>query len=352
MSIYDYQGNGITITIDPEEIRDSVMQAIADGVINFGNTIGATLGVEVGANWRGSADTAYAAMLAAFKASPNSVPWYIATDQHGRGLDYNRYVNNIDVDLELCNFNLGDTVVDTYADSSMESFYSASKSIKNYIAIPGNHDYKAGTDSPDPYLIRKAFMTTNLQRKMINTSVLDCYVVYRPRYCVKVICADFYDSRGVISGMGHPYVNSEVATWLIEQLSEDDGYDIIFISHEPITISSKTREDTSEGTPASSGLAYKLFNLLKARKDHTSGTFTDSENVSHSFNFTGTKTDVLGTLHGHNHAESYSSANGLSSYICDWAGACAFGLFDRTNQKVKVYAFGYGSNKDELVFDM
>lgn len=352
MAIYDIDGNELYSGITDEQVRLAFMNALADGTIVIGSQPGDTLGISADAQFNQTyMQTAYASLLSAFKTYPNSVPFFIHSDQHGRGVEIQRYANNIDVDgMEYANINGGDTVVDVYGTDVLEDIYQRIRYVKNYIGIPGNHDYKKGSENISEFQIRRTFCTTNLERRLINTSDLDCYVSYQPIHTVKFICIDPYDSRGIISGMGHPYINTEVADWLITELSRNDGYDIVGLIHEPQWLTYKHRDDANYTTSTDDA---SVFNLFLARKNHQSGIFVDDENVSHSYDFTNTENDVLCMLSGHVHSEIYSDQDGLTVYAQDWAGnnkyGGTFGLLDRDNNLMRIFSFdSVNGNKTEL----
>lgn len=343
MSVYDYEGNEISSTAEltDAQIQLAFSKALTDGTIKVLTHIGDTLGIDPLANYNQEyMNTAYASLLAAYQAHPNSVPFFIQSDEHGRGMEIQRYANNLDVDgLEYANINGGDTVVDTYGTQALTDAYERIKYVKNYLGVAGNHDYKSSSETLSPFVIRNIFGTTNLERRMITTCDLSCYVAYHPKHTVKFICLDLYDSRGIMSGMAHPYVNTEVADWLIDELNRNDGYDIVVIMHEPEFITYKHRDD-AEYTAFD---RHALFDLLLARKNKTSGTYTDAESETHSFDFTSTKDNVLCMLSGHWHDEVYSDADGLTVYVQDWAGANkyggTFGLIDRDSNLLRIFSF-------------
>ena len=357
--LYDGEGNEIEIEsgggASEEDVILAFNRAMVEGKIRVGGNIGDTQGIGSPVYFsKTHMDTSYANLLNAFKAHPNSVPFFIHSDQHGRGVEISRYANNIDVDtVEYLNINGGDTNADVYDPELLNEIYNRTKYVKNFIGIVGNHDYKEGSISVSPYNIRKAFCTTNLKRRMIATSELDCYVAYHDIHSVKAICIDPYDARGIVSGMPHPYINSEVAEWIIEELSRDDGYDQIVIIHEPQWKRTRTRSNSTYTTMLRGNGNTALYDLFVARKSKTSGTYTDDENVSHSYDFTVCKTDLLCEIGGHWHEEMYSDVDGLTVYAQDWAGdnkyGGTFGLIDRDNNLLRIFSFdNVNGVKEEL----
>lgn len=359
MAIYDYQGNVISSgsgDITDEQVRDALMDAILDGTVNIGTSVGDTLPLDTHYFNETYANTAYASLLSAYQANPNSIPFFIHSDQHGRGLEIQRYANNIDVDgMDYVNINDGDTVVDTYGSTVLEEAYQRIKYVKNYIGIVGNHEHKpSSTEDPEKYMIRKVFGTTNLERKMISTDVVDCYVAYQPSHTVKYLCLDLYDHWD--TNGSQPYTTSNTAKWIIQELSKDDGYDIVLLMHEPTMLTYKTRDDTSYSTVTSANL-IALFNLFLARKNKTSGTYVAADGSTHSYDFTGAENNLLCMLSGHWHNEEYSDADGLTVYVQDWAGdnkyGGTFGLIDRDNDLLRIFRFdSVNGNYAELDIDL
>jgi hypothetical protein len=88
---------------------------------------------------------------------------------------------------------------------------------------------------------------------------------------------------------------------------------------------------------------YKLWQLLLGRKSKQSGVYVDTDGVSHNFDFTGCKNELLITLHGHDHAELMSTVDGLTAYAADRkdgsTNRCTFALVDRMNRKATFWVF-------------
>ncbi|MBQ8622525.1 MAG: hypothetical protein IJ422_09470 [Oscillospiraceae bacterium] len=338
-----YTGNGAVISVSGElstaQVKSAMISAIASGDINLGSNVGATASyTSPGTEWETNANAAYQNLLAAYKAIPNfGVPFFISTDQHGRGIEQHRWMNNADVDgMEIININLGDSVQDVFGTDAVQNFLSRTKMLKNFCSVPGNHDYKYGSEEVSRFVISSSFFST-MNRRMSETDGCN-YTVLDNAHNVKFILVDTYDDAGLVSGMPHPYVNTETASWLIKELSRNDGYDIVILHHEPVCKTSRTRSETEETEYDD----FSLWNLLLERKNKSSGTFVDDDGVSHSYDFSGMDGDLLCTLHGHTHEERISTADGLTAYAADWYGnnyRCTFGLIDRLNSKATFWAF-------------
>lgn len=359
MAFYDKYGNEIDFDaeITDEEIREAFISAIADGTINPGVTIGATLSVQTYSSaWETNAMQAYNSLLEAYRTKPNrSVPFFISTDQHGSGLQQHRYVNNVDVDgMNIININLGDTVQDIYAESTIRGFWDVTKQVKNYMAVVGNHDVKHGSDRMYELTLGKSYSTTNLLRKN-PSSKCDCYVIDDTPHAVRWVVLEDYYINADGTGYTHGF-DSETVDWLIAELSKND-MDCIIVMHWPSAPTFRNREQTEERSLSSSwGATTELvWNFFLARKNKTSGTFTDINGVAHSYDFTGCEKELLCTLHGHLHSEEWSVKYGLTAYAADRYNAtvasgtnCVFGMVDRDTNKLRIWRFNATQVFDEL----
>ena len=93
--------------------------------------------------WKQNCKSAYENMLSDYKIRPNtSIPMFVSTDQHGRGLWQHIFAGNLDTNssMEMLSINLGDTVVDYFNYLELEKYYKQIKDAHNYISISGNHD--------------------------------------------------------------------------------------------------------------------------------------------------------------------------------------------------------------------
>lgn len=344
---YDINGNKIN-DLTSNKIKTALIGAIADGSVNLGSTVGATLSYTSPSEaWETNALETYNNMLEIYKTIPNSgVPFFISTDQHGRGMEQHRWLNNTDVNgMNINNINLGDTVQDVYGSSTLNDVLSKTKQIKNFFGVAGNHDLKKGSEEVSEHEITRCFTSTTDRRMIENQR--NCYSVLDNAHNTKFIVIEPYEDNGIVSGMPHPYFSTNVSKWLIGELSNNDGYDIVVLCHEPLCKTNKSREETEE----TEWDDYNVWNLLLARKNKTSGTFTDDDNVEHSYDFANMESDLLCTLHGHTHEELYSVQDGLTSYACDWYGnnnSCTFGIIDRENSKLRIFKFDSTTVYDEL----
>lgn len=365
MSFYDINGQEINISggeVDGDALKQTFRNLIASGEINLGSAVGATLSYSgLSDAWITNANNAYNLMKAQYDIAPNnSIPFFISTDQHGNGLQQHRFINNIDKDgVNFVNINLGDTVQDVYGEGTVQGFYDITKQVKNYIGVVGNHEQKYSVDPFNKRTIAKSFGTTNLIHYHA-PSILDCYVAVDGLHNVKYLVLEDYYVNADGTGYTHGF-DSATVDWMIDELSANDGLDVIILMHWPSSRTSMQRGDEEES--ADTGRwgtdTYLLWDFFCARKNKTSGTFADINGTSHSYDFSSCKQDLLCTLHGHTHAEWFSTASGLTMYAADryyTAGAnqgrCVFGLVDRSLGKLRIWQFNATEVTEELQLDI
>ena len=177
---------------------------------------------------------------------------------------------------------------------------------------------------------------------------------------------DYYNVKYlVINNMEYPDTNMQThrittaqAKFIVSELSANDGYDIIILSHIPIDSADVTLRDGTTGgfttTFLSDATANTSFHdMLAARKDKTSGIFTDSEGVEHSYDFSDASGDILMSMHGHDHHEAYKTMeNGVTEFLFDcmkdYDTLFYFGYIDRENKKFKYWRNEVGADAREI----
>lgn len=302
-------------------------------------------------------DEAYGKLLSIYKDNPDIIPIFVCTDSHRWSPQHpQRYVNNIDMDgMKIANINLGDNVTGYWADGKFDTIYNNARYIKNYIGVCGNHDKWDGTQTTE-YFLRRIFTSKNA--KYIGQSKRCCYSVVVGEHNVKYIVFDPYYAPN--SGVPMVSIPTSIANWVIDELSENDGYDIIFLNHQPLTDNNIHRDGTKQSWTMESyesPIFSALFELLKDRKNKRKGTYTDTEGFSHQYDFSQCKNDLLCLLHGHSHEELYYIEDGLTSYVCDWDGAeptgykSTFIAVDRTKGILTAW-IAKGSEKVESALEL
>lgn len=360
-NFYDVNGDILsTAEITTEELKRAFIGAVASGDIVVSNNVGVTLAYSSqGESWEANGVTAYQHLLAAYRQVPQSgIPFFITADQHGTGVEAHRWLNNLDVDgMNVLSINLGDTVTDTFNYAQLDSVLARTKQVKNFISVVGNHDKLTGSADgaavANDYDLNRTFITT--MPRVVNVGPMNCYSIIDGEHNVKILVVDtdILDDTGSLS----QGLSSAAAEWLIGELSKTDGYDIVYLQHWPMCKSWRTRDEESErstGTAlensSESSPKYKMWQMLLARKNRTSGTFEDANGVSHPFDFSSCQSDLLCTLHGHEHAERISTADGLTAYAAPKHPICVFGLIDRINSRITVWVFSSSEALEALEF--
>lgn len=359
MSIYDIDGNPIggSSEITDEDIKRAYISAIASGAVNPGAVVGATLSYNISKPaWLANGETQYAAMLAVYKNLPNnSIPFFISTDQHGAGLEWNRWANNMDVDgMEYANINLGDTINWTVF-SQLDALIPRVKQVKNYISTPGNHDYQSNATYTDydmtPYEATKAFLSTR-ERRMLDPNS-DTYVVVDGLHNAKFLVADNYWLNGN-GQQQNDEITGSFCNALIGELSKDD-FDVVYLQHwYPFAVASELlKRDGTPSTGYNPGGSHAVRTILAARKAKAQGTVTDADGVSHAYDFRNMEHDLLCCLSGHMHLEMYGYLDGVLCYIADVIvhnTASCFGIVDRQNGLLRIWA--WNDNEALAEFDI
>ena len=342
-NLFKIDGTAIPVggDITTEQVKRAFIEAVASGDVNTGAVVGSTLAyTSPGTAWETNATAAYQNLLTAYKATPNSgIPFFISTDQHGRGVEVNRWLNNTDVDgMDVLNINLGDTVIDTFGVEAMNNILARTKQIKNFVSVVGNHEIKEGSEPPNSYDLNRTYIATLDKVKAV--SPMNCHsAIYGSHNC-KIMTVDTN-----IIGIGQG-LTTDIADWAITELTSDT--DVLWLNHWPLFDSCQQRDDTEETTEGintitgGNAVQFAIWQMLIDRKNKASGTYTDIGGVAHAYDFTQCKGDLLGCLHGHLHSEWYTVAKGLTAYAAPMCGdtrTCTFGLIDRLNSKVTFWVF-------------
>lgn len=312
-------------------------------------------------------DVAYASVIEEAKnawmveanGNTDKIPLIIHTDQHGNFSKplwdtIGKMVDWYEISKVA---NLGDTIsawADADADHpltknvELEAYIESMESVpySKRIEVFGNHDTWKIVDgntvglSPQNYL-RKYFKNIYARGK-------DNYgnmVVYDDRYNVKylIISGMAYDSE--IGGYSHYVIPSASWDWIIDQLEMADGYDVVVMSHVPLGSAGATATDPTgeiSGETVGSFSWVARTDLWTARKNKTSGSFTDQYGVTHAYDFTRCDGELLCGLHGHQHYDGYYYAGDalLDAFFDAYyisPRAIHFVLIDRENRQLNVW---------------
>lgn len=243
-------------------------------------------------------------------AIDNMISWYEVSKVINFGDTTNSYNNYDDPTL-------GDTNLDDYLEATKNIPYS--KRIECF----GNHDCMKIIDASLTFIKHnqgylKPYFKNVLARR---TSDNGYHVTYDPYFNVKYVVYSWYD---YIDSSHYDVVSPAQYEFLIEELSKNDGYDIIMCAH--------TRAD-----------AYHeyLGDLVQARYNKTSGSFTDTQGITHTYDFTGCNNDLIVVLHGHSHSDwSHWDLDVLSICFKNYYESnrpIYFVLVDKSNERLRLW---------------
>ena len=300
-----------------------------------------------------------------YRADSDIVPLVLTTDQHGYlnttyGKPLYDYLALAMKWTEIsASLNLGDVCAGKYNTTDLGNMLTALSGIPSAkkINMMGNHDVWYGD-----FVIDNSTFTT-AQSTYFNNSSYNGNVRFENRgneimidtaHNIKYVCvACWYYDDDVYYHYTYP---EDAMDWLLTQLSANDGYDIVILSHiQPLATSRTWYTPAVDGGSASSeqkarnyssvapyGATGMFEGLLSARKNKTSGTVTDSDGVTHSYNFSNCTTDILCWLAGHEHLDSYAYDGGdvpvilFDAYRYDNQPFYLFNI-DRTRERVNVW---------------
>lgn len=290
-------------------------------------------------SYAGVIETAKNAWMTEYGGSIDKIPIIIHTDQHDSMGDeasatmwetIDNMVSWYDISKVI---NLGDTTnsYDNFdnpllGDANLEAYLEATKHIpfSKRIEVFGNHDCMKIIDASLTYIPQAPNYLNpyfkNVMAKRTSNNGNWC-VTYDDYFNIKYIIYSNYDWLASLSDYG---VTTEQYNFLIEEMSKNDGYDIILLGHTDVNI---YQEHTGQ--------------LAKARYEKTSGSFTDRLGITHTYDFTGCENDLLVCLHGHSHSDAYNyTETVLSQCFANYYANTRpiyFVIVDRANRQLKVW---------------
>lgn len=349
----DAQGNPVRLVFanpTQAQVKQALVSAVLDGSIVVSTATGGTLShTSLSDAWIANAETAYANVLAQMKLYANdAIPFFIQTDLHGRSNDPARWLNN--KDQRVKNLNLGDDVTDYFSEAAGAAYRDAAMPVQNLITVFGNHEsHTLNAENATEYGIKYYYTdTTTAGKRMVNGR--NFFVSYDDDYNVKyvVVCPYYTNNDGTRDGVN---IRTDQMEWLLKELSANDGYDVVLLMHQLWTDTYIHRDGTAQNWQDAPVILEDMWTVLKDRKNKRSGTITDSSGVTHNYDFSDCKTELLCSLHGHAHEELYLSEESMVGYAADWYGhdnRCTFGLIDRVNNKVTFWVFDNNGCLDPL----
>ena len=330
MTIYDINGKALSGNSNSLSHGNSVIGNTYDGMSNEYITM-------VQAN--------YNSFLSEIKGDFNKIPIIVHTDHHHRSIESVFKLCNDMVDwYEISKIiNLGDTCSNVFDEENLAKYRGYAENnipLNKRLEIYGNNDFwDADTDqkySVNQKRLSPYFYNVDARRYSNNGffTVIDDY-----RNVKYLVISDFEDNTF------KKRISTAQAKFIMEELSAKDGYDIILLSHVPFDTTTLTSRDASYSAYTETFLydttaQASLMDMIKARRNNTSGTFVDCYGVEHPYDFTDVSSKLLMSLHGHAHFEAYHTfENSITQFIFDWfnGNTFYFGYVDRENMKFKCW---------------
>ena len=318
--------------------------------LSTGETVNPSAYSGLSADYVAMVQSNYDAMMAECLGDYNKIPIIVHTDQHGRIGASNQVMKLIGdmvnwYEVSKC-MNLGDTVSDRFGTTELENYLSATKDsipLSKRLDVYGNHDVWDSDDS----------QKYTVDQKRLSPYFKNIYARRHGNNGYFTVVDDYYNVKYlVISDLEYPDTNyskrritTAQAKFIVSELSADDGRDVVLVSHVPLDSDEVTSRDStylasSEKFLSDTTAHNSFMTMIAARKNKTSGTFTDSEGISHTYDFSNVSGDLLMSLHGHAHFEAYRTfENSITEFIFDWfdGNTFYFGYIDRENMKFKVW---------------
>ena len=331
-------------------VASEVDNQVAMLSLSTGETVDTSAYSGLSADYVAMVQSNYDAMMAECLGDYNKIPIIVHTDQHGRIGASNQVMKLIGdmvnwYEVSKC-INLGDTVPDRFDMTTLDNYLSATKDsipLSKRLDVYGNHDVWDSDDS----------QKYTVDQKRLSPYFKNIYARRHGNNGYFTVVDDYYNVKYlVISDLEYPDTNYSTrrittaqAKFIVSELSEDDGRDVVLVSHVPLDSDEVTSRDStyleySEKFLSDTTAHNSFMTMIAARKNKTSGTFTDSEGISHTYDFSNVSGDLLMSLHGHAHFEAYRTfENSITEFIFDWfyGNTFYFAYIDRKEKKFKVW---------------
>lgn len=309
--------------------------------------------------------TARDAWIAEAREDTSIVPVVVHSDQHGNLTANNALFAYLSKAVPWSNasacIGLGDTV-ENYSVSGFQNMKTCLSGIpkSKQINIWGNHD-TWGTFPPteneiavwNVYFNNSAF---NGHHKYNDYGIE--YMIDEARK-IKYVVIGGWEYDPVLGGHSHYNIGSDSMDYIIEMLSQSDGYDIVVLSHvQPFNYQSvddwiHPPVEDGEIQGGGGGMSVGVGALVNAvettidqmlidRKNKASGTVKDSYGNSHAYDFTGCNSDLICCFAGHEHCDKYMWQNGdIPVYLFDAYAYDNHPIYfvnvDRTNRRMNIW---------------
>lgn len=283
----------------------------------------------------------------------NRIPFIAYTDQHGFWDNVNAVMNaigeNCDWDKVSAVFQLGDASSNG-SSGTLAKILPVTNFVPNgkQINVLGNHDMQQCNPLADHTPIMKYFPCGGGARQFNRN---EWWTIIDDKRNVKYIVVNNFEMP-VGENYQYWYQSAEQVAWFAKELEKADGYDVVVLSHSYFDDGGTAykRDGTTKNRNPSiwpwskdATANASFYALLAARKNKTSGTYTDSDGNSVPYDFTDCDSELLMALHGHDHTESYENLTGsITDYVfeCFYTGegtnnTIYFGYIDRVAKKFK-----------------
>ena len=352
-------------SLDAVKLSDSLAEKL--GIRNGGTILGDTEQTEGAESFAAMFQKAKNEVMYEYMGDINKIPLIVHTDQHG-ALNGSSDVKDIFETIDrLVNWqdiskiiNLGDCVAQAWKDVDTDhpglQCAELDKMLQSVEPIPlnkqlnvfGNHDQftwdsennKYGPSMTNQACLQRYFRNLQAHRRSNN----GWFTVEDGYFNVKYVVTSAYEGTSKIA-------STEQIDFLISELGKNDGYDIILIAHELYNpaYDSRVFPTTSDMAWKGSaendnnyGMGVNVNSILVARKNKGSGTMTDASGVLHEFDFSSCKTDLICSIHGHTHYDTYNYVddcylNFALSPMCHSRRWIFFLLIDRAGGALKVW---------------
>lgn len=347
--------NGIRFALPMADIDDSYAYVKETGQVLFAGKNTAYYGktntavskfAALSTNYVNVLKQSYNALVEETDGNYNRIPVVVYTDQHQTFSDAKPIFHAINYFFDLSKIskiiNLGDCM-------DWQGLLDTVKilPVEKQINVLGNHEIDRVIPVPSDHTpIMKYFPCGGGRQFNHNEwwSIID-----EQRNVKYLVINDLEPPEG--KSYTYFYMSTPQVRWVIDELEKADGYDVILCSHCHLDDRNSTKRD---GTNSSgeygewpwirdSAVDASFSALIAARKQKTSGTYTDLDGVSVSYDFTNCNSELLIMLSGHKHTESYKN---LPNSICNYIFECFYdnigsaktiyiGYIDRVAKKFK-----------------
>lgn len=360
--IIDKNGNPIRLvcsTPTQNQVIKGLYALIDSGDINLDNGSLTTVKYEMAdTNFKTNAETSLELITTELANHDYScIPIFGITDTHSMlpkegTWDLGEYISDISPSTIMGLF-LGDICGAVFSPTyTLPNYRHHVDAFKKCISVAGNHDITTNDELDETQQIthlrlNKWFYTKGFKR--VDDILYGSYddEDYNVRYLV-LNPYEILPRENAPVGQG-TRIGTKQMSWLIKNLTECDR-DMIILMHQMFTDLNIHRDGTKQNWADSPDIFYNTWEMLKDRKNKRNGSITDSDGITHNYDFSNCKSDLLCTIHGHTHEELYLQDEGLLEYALDYGQQknCVFISINRAENKFKVAQFNPTTVKDRL----